>query len=127
MRKTIMRGAITTAVVASTLALSPQIALAGGHSSTCQGTVCYLSVSGYKGGGLSIDADVHGQGTGHWIVCSWDGKWCAEKDFDASAGPGSWLESWARKDSSGGFDAKVTGPGGPVTIGLRWLDNPTGG
>ncbi|WP_370943637.1 hypothetical protein AB5J62_31570 [Amycolatopsis sp. cg5] len=126
MGKFFKRGAVVAVTAASIAVIAPQVALAGGQSATCQGTVCYLSVAGYKGGGLSIDADVHGQGTGHWIVCSWDGKWCAEKDFDASAGPGSWLESWARQDANGGFDAKVTGPQGPVTIGLRWLDKPRG-
>ncbi|MDI5980691.1 hypothetical protein [Amycolatopsis magusensis] len=123
MRKILSRGAVIGVVAASAAVLLPQAASAAAFSSTCQATVCDLYVSGYQGGGLSIDADVHGSGTGRWELWSLDENWYHVQDFDAAAGPGSWLRSWSPK---GRYHARVTGPSGPTSIGLRWLDNPTG-
>ncbi|MBP2472128.1 hypothetical protein JOF53_001000 [Crossiella equi] len=123
MRKILSRAAVVGVVAASAAVLLPQAASAAAFSSTCQGTVCDLYTSGYKGGGLSIDADAHGTGTARWELWSLDYDWYNVQEFDAAAGPGSWLRSWPPK---GRFHARVTGPQGSTTIGLRWLDNPTG-
>ncbi|SMD25320.1 hypothetical protein [Kibdelosporangium aridum] len=118
MRKAIMRGVTTTAVVGSMLALSPQIALAGGNSCySPTATACNLNASGFPGNDLHVDADVHGSGTGKWGVVINGRLACGETLFDAAAPPQSWTCKFM---PAGNVHAYVIGPQGPVSLTVRW-------
>jgi hypothetical protein len=118
MRKAIMRGVTATAVVGSMLALSPQVALAGGNSCyNASGTACNTNASGFPGNTLYVDADVHGSGTGKWGVVINGRLACGENWFDAAAPPQSWT---CQLMPAGHVYAYVSGPQGPVTVGVRW-------
>ena len=77
MRTAFIRGMAATAVAGSMLALSPQVALAGGNSCWNAALACDLNASGFPGGDMSVTADVHGQGIGKWgslgqrTACVW--------------------------------------------------------
>lgn len=117
MRTFILRGAIATAVVGTTLVLAPQAAMAAPKSETCPQSYCsVVQVDGFPGGTLSVDADMHGDGKSLWKVWGPNGYYCSGT-FEAVWGPGSWLCFDA---PAGRYAASVEGPKGPSNIGLRW-------
>jgi hypothetical protein len=117
MRKILSRGAIVTAVVGAGLVLASPMAMAEPGSSTCSLSNCEISgVYDFPGGTIAVDADVHGVGIGRWFVWGPNGYWC-ENTFHASAGPASWV---CHNAPAGTYGARVEGPQGPSSIGLRW-------
>ena len=117
MRTAFIRGMAATAVAGSMLALSPQVALAGGNSCWNAALACDLNASGFPGGDMSVTADVHGQGIGKWGVSVNGQLVCGENWFDANAGPQTWNCKFL---PVGQVYAYSHGPRGPVSLSVSW-------
>lgn len=103
------------AVTGSLLAL-PQVAHAGGVSTNCSTRDCASRASVWGTNTIHVDADSHGDGTASWVLEGPNGYRCGT-DFPAQDAIRSWT---CFNAPEGGYLAKVNGPQGPTSIGLRW-------
>ncbi|WP_370943639.1 hypothetical protein AB5J62_31580 [Amycolatopsis sp. cg5] len=120
MRKAFTRALVTTAVVASAVAVTPQVAFAGGAHSDCpHALTCGARVSGFPGGTISIDADSGGGGIANWSLQGTNpgNNYSCGTAFDAYAPPKSWLCTGA---PPGNYSLRVQGPDAPTMAGIRW-------
>ncbi|MCE7002242.1 hypothetical protein LWC34_05280 [Kibdelosporangium philippinense] len=116
MQHLVKRAAVLGTVAAAAFVMTPLAAFAGGNSNTCSGSSCSVEASGFPGGTLSVDADVHGSGGAEWVVFSGDRLAC-RTNFAAGDPPRSWV---CNNVPAGHLQASVSGPAGPSNIGLRW-------
>ncbi|WP_370943638.1 hypothetical protein AB5J62_31575 [Amycolatopsis sp. cg5] len=111
-----MRKVFAVFAVAGSLLALPQVAHAGGISSTCEKPTCSVRASVWGTHTINVDADSHGSGTAEWVVEGPNGYRCSTT-FPAQDPPRSWT---CFNAPEGTHVAKVTGPQGPTNVGLRW-------
>lgn len=120
MRKALSRALVTTAVVASAIAVIPGLAFAGGQGGTCpRSLTCDARVGDFPGGTISIDADSGGGGIASWSLIGTNpgNNFSCGTAFDAYAPPQSWT---CPNAPAGAYRLRVNGADAPTMAGIRW-------